>query len=235
MPKAQNLIGKRYGRLTVVSLAEPLITPKGYVIRRWNCICDCGGSSVTATHNLNAGIAKSCGCLCKEKISEKLTKHGKSETRIYSIWKGMRSRCKNEKAIGFKRYGGRGITICDEWDGADGVNNFYKWALENGYNDSLTIDRINNDGNYCPENCRWVSMTTQLNNKSDNAIIVINDKAHTIAEWARIAGVSWKTIKRRYAKYHLSGEILLSKSLKEIRTAHKVQSEKERELYATKV
>ena len=154
----------------------------------WVCKCDCGNTKVINGNNLRQGKSTTCGC--------SLRKHGMRNTRLWNIWDGMMKRCYNPKHMWYKRYGGRGITICDEW--LDDHGAFFSWALANGYADHLTLDRIDVNGNYCPENCRWVDMKTQHNNRSNNCIVAINGVEKTIAEWASIAGIDYQTIYRRY-------------------------------------
>ena len=186
MGKFIDLTGKRFGRLTVVERAE---NKNGY--RRWKCKCDCGNETVVYSANLSGGKTKSCGCLC----SEKKSKHGLCNTHLYRIWASMKDRCYNTKAQRYEDYGGRGIIICGEWLNSFDV--FYNWAISNGYKDGLSIDRINNYGNYTPLNCRWVGVKTQSNNRRTNHFISINGVTHTIAEWAEITGVKYQTIYSR--------------------------------------
>ena len=165
----KDLTGKKFNRLLVVEYIGTRVVGKNTKRSYWLCKCDCGNLISVTQNNLNRST-KSCGCLKKEKTSklgkEKVgniqhlgtiasTKHGLRNTRIYNIWHGMKKRCLNPKDAAFKRYGGRGITICDEWK--NNVKSFYDWAIANGYNDTLTIDRVDNDGNYEPNNCEWVT------------------------------------------------------------------------------
>ena len=136
----------------------------------WEFECDCGNHFISSGKDFSHGKIKSCGCLNRKKASiraiERNTTHGKRNTRLYTIWKGMKARCGNPSATGFSNYGGRGIHVCSQW-----INNFeefYHWAVSNGYADNLTIDRINNDKGYCPDNCRWVTMKDQQNNRRNN-------------------------------------------------------------------
>lgn len=118
-----------------------------------------------------------------------------NEKRLYSIWKGIKSRCGNPSRKSYNDYGGRGITVCDEW--RNSFKTFREWSLANGYSDDLTIDRIDNDGNYGPENCRWTTRTEQCNNTRRNHIVEAFGESHTLAEWSRINGLSYNTIKTR--------------------------------------
>lgn len=121
------------------------------------------------------------------------------KTKLYHVWIGMKNRCYNDNCSAYKNYGGRGIKVCEEW-----IKNpfrFYEWAIKNGYNNGLSIDRINNDGNYCPENCRWATRKEQANNIRKNHIIVYNDKTKTMSEWADFLGITYSQIKYRIKKY----------------------------------
>lgn len=127
--------------------------------------------------------------------------------RLYGIWKGIKSRCKNKARNSYKHYGGRGIKVCEEWDKSYAA--FERWSLANGYRDDLSIDRIDNDGHYCPENCRWATPAEQSNNTRRNHILEAFGEAHTLAEWSKINNVSYHTIKTRMRK-GVTGEALIA-------------------------
>lgn len=121
-------------------------------------------------------------------------KHGGYGTRLYSIWRNMIQRCENKKAVNYDRYGGIGVSVCDEWHI---FVNFRDWALASGYSDSLTLDRKKSDGGYCPENCRWATMKTQQNNRRNNHLVTYNGETHTLSEWAEKLGTNYFTIAAR--------------------------------------
>ena len=193
--KLIDLSGKRFGRLTVI---ERDTERKGNVY--WKCICDCGNKKSIQGRNLRDGSTKSCGCLSRE-ILEKNHQptHGETKTRLYQIWRGMKKRCYQTTSAGYKNYGGRGITVCDEWIAE--YESFRDWALSNGYNDGLTLDRIDSDGNYNPLNCRFVDYRTQENNRRNNHYIAINGVRLTLTQWANIANIPESTLRKRILKY----------------------------------
>lgn len=151
--------GEVFGRLTVIETFRPDKYTKCV------CKCECGNIKTINATDLVRGRTKSCGCLQKESAIKTHTKHGLRHTRIYKTWEDIKKRCLNSKTRSYKNYGGRGITVCDEWLT---FKPFYDWAMANGYNDTLTIDRINVDGNYEPNNCKWATMKEQQNNKRTN-------------------------------------------------------------------
>lgn len=179
----KDLTGNKYGRLTVLKRVEDAKNGA----KRWLCKCDCGNEKIVRASNLISGSTKSCGCLQKEngiKRGKSSASHGMCGTHIYRVYRQMISRCYNPKKDGYKRYGGRGISVCNEWLGENGFINFYNWSLENGYDESLQIDRIDNNGNYSPDNCRWVTAKENMRNRSVNHFIDTPFGRITIAEFA---------------------------------------------------
>lgn len=152
-----------------------------------------------------AGLSKSCGCANTEANARRLTTHGDRKSRLYNTWCNIKSRCYNPENQNFDRYGGRGISMFEPW--RDDYSEFKDWATKNGYDDSLTIDRIDVDGSYCPTNCRWVDMVTQANNRSNTIYIEYNGETHTCAEWSKMIGISYDTLNDRYHR-GLTGDAL---------------------------
>lgn len=188
-----NIVGQRFGRLTVVSETEDRST-NGEL--KYLCKCDCGDTKVIVGTSLRGGKTRSCGCLSAEAISKRAKTHGKSKTRLFNIWVGMHDRCYNPNRKEYDDYGGRGIQVCDEWK--DNFQAFYDWSMENGYSDNLSIDRQDNDGNYEPSNCRWTTRKVQSDNTRLTVHITVNGETKNIGEWAETVGVARSTISRHY-------------------------------------
>lgn len=184
-----NLSGKRFGKLTAVKFLYN--NDKGTTM--WLCRCDCGNEIEVSYNNLKSGNTQSCGCWHEL--------HKESNSRLYKCWRGIKQRCENTNDSNYPRYGGRGIVVCDEW--RNSYLSFRKWALENGYSDNLTIDRINVDGNYEPSNCRWTTMEVQQNNRRDNVYVEYRGERLTLKQltekYAVLKGISYKTLWYRFS------------------------------------
>lgn len=204
MAKAINIAGQRFGRLTVIERVE---SPRAQA--QWRCVCDCGKETVVRSQDLRNGHTKSCGCYGLEvsvSHTPSFSTHKESRSRLYRVWIGMKGRCNNCKNKAYSYYGGRGIKVCQDWDESYAL--FRDWALANGYQENLTIDRIDVNGNYCPENCRWVSMKVQMNNTRANRRITLNGETKTMAEWSDSTGLSYETIRNRTIKGKPADEVL---------------------------
>lgn len=202
MAKWIDLTGRRFGRLTVVEVDQRGCADNDYVTT-WKCVCDCGNMITTRTACLRRGYTQSCGCLRSELSAQRTTKHNGKDTRLYAIWKGMRGRCNNPNVRCYGRYGGRGIHVCDEWN--DFVA-FRDWSNTHGYAEDLTIDRIDNNKDYSPDNCRWVDLITQANNKRNNCHVVYKGKTYTLAQLQALTGVNSTTIASRIRNRGMSVE-----------------------------
>lgn len=192
MNRLIDLTGQRFGRLTVVSRAEN--DARGQA--RWYCNCECGAENIIVRgRHLISGHTQSCGCLHNEGFSAITSKHLKSNEKLYGIWADMKRRTKTETRKDFKYYGGRGIKVCNEWD--NDFEAFYKWACDNGYADGLDIDRKDNDKDYTPQNCRWVTHKKNCSNKSDNRHIMVDGVTKTLSEWADCSNINQNTLLQR--------------------------------------
>jgi len=203
MGKFRDLTGERFGGLTVVSRTENVRRANGRTRTAWNCICDCGNTCVVNADNLTRGMQVSCGCYQKVAARNANLKHDRTNTRLYNVWSAMKSRCSNPNVPTYNLYGGRGIRVCDDW--LHDFNAFQKWAFENGYDESAprgqcTIDRIDCDGDYSPENCRIISQQAQMNNVRYNRKFTYNSETHTAAEWGRIMNIDPLKILNRVDK-----------------------------------
>lgn len=190
------MIGKRFGKLTVIS--ESNKDKRGECF--WICRCDCGNTKTVSGYKLRSGNTSSCGCLQKEiRASGVLRRtHGMTKTRLYSAFYNMRSRCYYKKNLMYKNYGGRGIRVCEEWESFE---SFKKWAFANGYEEGLTLERIDVNKNYCPENCKWIPVKDQYLNRTDSHKITAFGKTQTLKEWADEIGIKYDTLERRINAY----------------------------------
>ena len=185
-----DLAGQRFGRLMVL---EECGRKNGGVV--WRCQCDCGNITEVRSNHLRKGAVVSCGCYNREVISV----HDQTHTRLYRIWRCMRERCNNPASQEAERYGGRGIKVCKEWDDFE---KFYEWAYANGYEEKAkrgdcTLDRIDNDGDYEPSNCRWADMKVQGRNRRNNRMLTFGGETHCMTEWAEMLGIKPSTISTR--------------------------------------
>lgn len=200
MAKFKDLTGQRFSRLEVIELNNKEKSGNRYRYY-WKCLCDCKTIINVRTDCLTSGYVRSCGCLHNEQAIKNFTahySHEQSGTRLYGIWQKMKGRCFNSNTPCYKRYGGRGITVCDEWK--NGFQAFYEWSMSNGYSDDLTIDRIDNNGNYEPSNCRWVTNKEQSLNRRTNVIVQYNGKTMTLIEASQESGLPYSALSSRWSK-----------------------------------
>lgn len=197
-----DLTGEQFGKLTVLKKDES----KGNDRIKWLCLCECGNTKTIRGSDLRSGKIKSCGCA---RIKGNHRTHNMTNTRIYRIWCNVKSRCTNSNIKQYKDYGGRGITVCDEW--LNSFEAFYDWSIANGYAENLTIERIDVNGNYEPSNCKWATTKEQSLNRTDNHKLTCEGETKTIAEWSEITGIHRSTIESRL-KAGLTIEQALSKA-----------------------
>ena len=185
----KDLTGQTFGYLTALYVDESKTTPKHLY---WFCKCVCGKTRSLQTNQLTMNRVTSCGCMNQRQIKHiNISSH----KRIYSIYNAMLSRCHNPNNTAFNSYGGKGIAVCEEW--RSDFNTFKEWALNNGYSDTLSIDRIDNSKGYSPDNCRWIPLREQQFNRSNNVYYTHNGETHIVFEWADILGLSRELIKSR--------------------------------------
>ena len=180
----QDLTGQRFGGIVVLERAKDHVTAGGARKVRWKCQCDCGNITYVSSGNLKSGHAISCGCAgSRNTIGRRSTTHGMTHTRLHSIWAGMKRRCYNSHEANYLDYGGRGIKMCPEWK--ESFEAFYNWSITHGYSKKLSIDRIDVNGDYSPDNCKWSTEIEQSNNRRNSVFIAYNGKTQTLAEWCR--------------------------------------------------
>lgn len=188
-----DITGNKYGMLTVMHRTEN--APRG--VARWECKCDCGNIVIVRGGNLKNGAVKSCGCL-KSISNKSRSTHDMSGTRLYQSWINMKRRCYYKAHPAYKDYGARGIKVCDEW--RNSFKNFAEWSLANGYTDNLTIERVDNDKDYEPYNCKWVNLGDQANNRRSNVKITYNNETHNLSEWCKRLNKDYALVYNRIHK-----------------------------------
>lgn len=204
-------VGDRYSKLTVIS-GPYLIKRRRYV----DVKCDCGQVKTVKIYHLKDGNTKSCGCYIRGLTSDRNYLHGISGHPIHKVWSGMIQRCFNPKNRAFKNYGGRGVTVCEEWK--NDFKAFYDWAIKNGWAKGLEIDRENNNGIYEPGNCRWVTRKVNSNNRRCSHIIEFNGQSKTAKEWAEAYNIPYTCLINRINLYKWPIERALTTKLKWTRT-----------------
>jgi hypothetical protein len=189
VPDAIDLTGERFGMLVAVKLVRVGLE------RRWKCVCDCGGGTIATVGNLRSGNSKSCGCRKRAVLGESTVTHGRHGTRAYSSWQAMRTRCNNSNFHAYPRYGGRGITICARW------NSFENFFADMGERPKgMSLERVDNSGNYEPNNCVWATPYTQAHNMRVNHWITYKGETMILQDWARRFGVDASTLRKQWLR-----------------------------------
>ena len=192
-----DLTGRRFGRLVVIEEAGR----DKFKRTMWKCRCDCGKEKIVPYAQLARGETRSCGCLARDVLVERSTVHGDSTrenpSRLYRIYSNIHTRCYTKTDPHYERWGGRGIKMCNEWK--DDYLAFKEWALSSGYKDDLTIERIDNDGDYCPENCKWITHKEQARNKRNNHFLTYKGERKCLGEWCEIYNIPRSTLWNRVA------------------------------------
>lgn len=200
-----DLTGKRYGELVVVKRSEN--TSKG--LATWECKCDCGKTTIVRGSSLRNSTVKSCGCR-RFRIKPTL-QHGMSHTKLYYVWNNIKRRCYEKTNPAYKNYGGRGIKMCDSWKNS--FESFGEWALNNGYSDSLTIERVDVNGNYCPENCTWIPRNKQQNNRTSCLFYTYNGETKNLMEWCNYFNMPYMTVYTRLFRWNWDFERAISEPI----------------------
>lgn len=203
-----DITGMQFGDWTVL-YEEP---KEGYD-RIWRCRCVCGTEKSVFQGNLTQGKSKGCGCSARDRLSDINRTHGKRHTRLYNVWCNMRRRCYSSNNSHYKYYGGRGIKVCDEWLGKNGFQNFWDWAYSNGYDEDAphgecTIDRIDVNGNYCPENCQWINSSKQMRNRTDTHWVEFDGEVLSLAEFCDKYGISQSLASARLQRGWTPAEVM---------------------------
>lgn len=191
MPNIIDLAGERFGKLVALQFLGRVNKHSIFL-----CICDCGKETTATSNNLRRNHTTSCGCeSSKNTIGVRLATHGKSKHPLFISWVGMRNRCYTPTHNRFEHYGGKGIAVCDEW--VDDFQAFYNWAILNGWKKGLTLDRKENDRDYCPDNCKFSTVAQQNRNRTSNIKLTINGITKILIEWSEEVNVPYETIRQR--------------------------------------
>lgn len=207
MVKFIDLTGQRFGRLVVIKRTEDIFDKAGRRYINWECLCDCGNVTYVTTNNLH-GKTTSCGCYLKEVAGKQTLKHGYRKTRLYTIYNSMKQRCNNPNNSGYKNYGGRGIKVCKEWNKPDGLKEFAEWAFSNGYEDGLTLERIDVNGNYEPNNCCWIPLSKQAKNTRRSVKVTYKGEEMIMSDFARLTNIDHRIVSRELKKGKTPEEII---------------------------
>lgn len=197
----------KFGKWTIIEeIAPKIISNKPR--RMFRCQCECGNIGEVQLSCLRNGHSTSCGCEQKKKASIANTKHGLEKHPLYNTWKNMKKRCNYLNASEYENYGGRGISVCEEW--SNSFQNFYNWSINNGWSKELTIDRIDTNGNYCPKNCRWANVETQMNNMTKNHYIEYNGDTYTLSTLSKHLNIPYNIVRYRLSNCKWTVEQLIN-------------------------
>lgn len=199
--------GDKFGKWTIIEeIAPKIISNKPR--RMFRCQCECGNIGEVQLSCLRNGHSTSCGCEQKKRVSAANTKHGLEKHPLYNTWKNIKKRCNYINASEYENYGGRGISVCEEW--SNNFQSFYNWAINNGWSKELTIDRIDTNGNYCPENCRWANVETQMNNMTKNHYIEYNGDTYTLSTLSKHLSIPYNIVRYRLSNCKWTVEQLIN-------------------------
>jgi hypothetical protein len=208
----RDLTGQVFGVVTVVREVSPKLFPSGCEKARVLAECECGTMFVVLSSSLTTGNTKSCGCKAKRLLSERSKTHGLTGTRVYRIWQGMLNRCRNENIVGHHNWGGRGITVCEEW------KEFESFLADMGHPPvGFSIERINNDGNYEPGNCKWATRTEQSRNRRTNRIITFNGESLCLKAWADRLKMDQASLSERLSKWPIHAALTKPKEHRHVK------------------
>ena len=208
----EDLSGKQFDYLLVIERGQPVKRKDGRYDSTFICRCKCGNIISVKGISLKKGNTTSCGCKRLESVGSINRTHSQSKTRLYGIWERMKQRCYNQNTKCFSRYGARGIVVCEEW--INDYDSFQEWAYENGYNEKLTLDRIDVNGNYCPENCQWSTRKEQANNTTVTRYLTYKGITKPLSYWSDEVGIKSKTILKRIDKLGWTVEEALTTPVK---------------------
>ena len=220
----EDIIGQKFGRLTVINTTTHHNYMKRVIVK-----CECGVEKIVFIRNLKTGATKSCGCLFLETKNPFATFHGLRKHPLYNVWSGLKDRCNNSNLYSYKDYGGRGISVCKEWK--DNFLLFYNWSINNGWKKGLEINRIDNDGDYEPSNCNFVTPKQNSRNRRNNVLIEYKGETKVLAEWADIYNVELRTLWARIFVHKWSLDKAFNTAINEFGTNSKLSKEQVIDIY----
>ena len=204
----EDLTGKKYGRLTVIGEKPNTYGKNGKATIYWNCICDCGKEVCVYNSDLKSKKTTSCGCQRADNNKSRTTIQYEENKKLYYVYQAMKDRCNKPSNKSYRFYGARGIKVCEEWNDKYGFASFMKWAYSNGYKEGLELDRIDYNGNYKPDNCRWITHLENTHNTRRNVIAEYKGKKKILAEWSRELGINQKLLSYHYQRGKTIEEIV---------------------------